>query len=263
MQIITCKELHAAYDAAQVGNEKTEVLKGVSFGLEEGRSVCVLGSNGCGKTTLLRALVGMVPASGEVTIFGKNMNDMNRREIAKHVAVMTQLSEVYFSYRVSETVMMGRYVYQEGLFGRPGKKDYDVVEQCMDAVGLLPLRNRALHTLSGGELQRVFLARTLAQQTPILILDEPTNHLDLRVQAELADYLKAWSKEPGHTLVGVFHDISLALHLADDVLLMKRGRIHTFCSREEILSSGALEEAYEFDVLRYLRERGKELESTI
>lgn len=253
MPIIECRNLHAAYDRRELGQEEKEAVKGVSFTIETGKNVCILGCNGSGKTTLLRAMTGMVPCSGEVLLEGQPIQKLKRQEIARKVGVMTQLSQVYFSYSVEETVMMGRYIYQEGLLGRPAKVDYEVVEKSLAAVGLKDLAKRQLNTLSGGELQRAFLARTLAQQTPVLVLDEPTNHLDLKVQAELSEYLKEWSKTPGHTLIGVFHDIPLALALADELILMKQGRILAKDRKETILQSKFLTDAYDFDVLQYIK----------
>ncbi|MBE5901098.1 MAG: ABC transporter ATP-binding protein [Lachnospiraceae bacterium] len=253
MWIIECKNLHAAYDRRDLGIEEKEAVKGVSFTVESGQNICILGSNGSGKTTLLRAITGMVPYSGEVLLDGQPLQKLRREKIAQKVAVMTQLSQVYFSYSVEETVMMGRYIYQEGLLGRPTKEDCEVVAESLEAVGLKDLAKRQLNTLSGGELQRAFLARTLAQQTPVLILDEPTNHLDLKVQAELSEYLREWSQKPGHTLIGVFHDIPLALALADELILMKQGQILAKDGKETILQEDLLTQAYDFNVLNYIQ----------
>ena len=252
MNAVECIGLHAAYEAKSLGTER-EVLKGLSFSLKEGARLSILGSNGSGKSTLLRSLNGMIPTKGSVKLFGKEVKDMKRKEIAADAAVMSQISQLFFSFSVYETVLMGRYLHRQGVLGGYTAEDKEKARECMRRTDVESLADRQLSQLSGGELQRVFLARTFAQDTPILMLDEPTNHLDLKVVAGMAAYLKEWSAEEGHTLIGVYHDIPLALDLADTLLLMKEGKILAFGSRDEILDSGLLEKAYDFDVRGYLR----------
>ena len=279
MKAIECSDLHVAYEKRYTGTE-SEVLKGVSFAIEEGSRTAIIGPNGSGKSTLIKAICGMLPYQGSVKICGTALDKMNRKTIARNIAYMTQLSEVFFSYTVYETVMMGRYVHSTGSFGRATKEDTDVVMNAMRSAGVEALQDRQLSALSGGELQRVFLARTFAQDSPILILDEPNNHLDLKVVSELAGYLKNWSentpclplegkvsakltdevekvekaeKTRPHTLIGVYHDITLAMELADSLILMKDGRIAAQGTKEEILKTDALEEVYGFAVRDYLK----------
>ena len=252
MKAVECTDLHAAYDRRCLHTD-AEILHGISLSLEEGKRLAILGSNGSGKSTLLKALTAMIPTSGSVSLLGKDVAGMKRREIASCAAYMTQISQIFFSYTVFETVLMGRYLHSSKGLGRYTEEDMEKTEECLKRTGVAPLRDRQLFRLSGGELQRVFLARTFAQETPILILDEPTNHLDLKVVAGMADYLKEWCAEPHHTLIGVYHDIPLALHLADELLLIKDGRVAAQGTKEEILNSGKLEKAYDFDVRGYLK----------
>ena len=289
MKAIECSDLHVAYEKRYTGTEY-EVIKGVSFAIEEGSRTAIIGPNGSGKSTLIKAICGMLPYQGSVQICGTALNKMNRKTIARNIAYMTQLSEVFFSYTVYETVMMGRYVHSTGSFGRASKADTDAVMNAMRSTGVEALKDRQLSALSGGELQRVFLARTFAQDSPILILDEPNNHLDLKVVSELAGYLKNWSdnkpclpregkgvdeksclplegkvsakltdevekveNSSSHTLIGVYHDITLAMELADSLILMKDGRIAARGSKEEILKTDALEQVYGFGVRDYLK----------
>ena len=252
MKVIECSDLHVAYEKQYTGTAY-EVLKGVSFAIEEGSRTAIIGPNGSGKSTLIKAICGMLPYQGSVQICGTALDKMNRKTIARNIAYMTQLSEVFFSYTVYETVMMGRYVHSTGSFGRATKEDTDVVMNAMCSAGVEALQDRQLSSLSGGELQRVFLARTFAQDSPILILDEPNNHLDLKVVSELAGYLKNWSEEKSHTLIGVYHDITLAMELADSLILMKDGRIVAQGTKEEILKTDALENVYGFAVRDYLK----------
>ncbi len=251
MKAIECRELFAAYDKKLL--EKGEaVISDISFGIKEGSCVAILGPNGSGKSTLLKTLCGMIPKKGTVLVREKDTAGMSRRDIARNIAYMTQLSEIFFSYTVYETVLMGRYVHSKSAFGSTTAEDRRIAEQALKSTGMEELKDRQLSSLSGGELQRVFLARTFAQGSPILMLDEPNNHLDLKVQAELAGYLKDWCAQPEHTLIGVYHDIPLALELADSFILMKDGRMKAMGSREEILDKGLLEETYGFEVRSYL-----------
>ncbi|MBR5419875.1 MAG: ABC transporter ATP-binding protein [Lachnospiraceae bacterium] len=252
MKAIECKELHAAYDPRSLGTD-AEVLHGVSISVEEGSRVAILGPNGSGKSTLLKALTAMIPYQGELELFEKAVNGMKRREIASSVSLLSQLSQLFFSYTVFECVLMGRYVHVGGGFSRYSEADKKIAEECMRRTGVEALAKRQLFTLSGGEQQRVFLARTFAQDAPILMLDEPTNHLDLKVVAGMSEYLNEWSRQQGHTLIGVYHDIPLALALSDELILMKEGRILAAGTKEELLKGTALEAAYDFDVRGYLK----------
>ena len=200
------------------------VVKDVSFRVWEGEKLCILGPNGCGKTTLLRSLAGLLPCEGKIELSGADLRRLPARQRAQKLALMSQLSPAAFDYTVYEAVMLGRYAHQRGgLFGAESGNDRKAVEDSLNLTGAWELRDRLITELSGGQLQRVFLARTFAQEPQVILLDEPTNHLDLRCQAELTDSLRSWAARPGRCIVGVFHDINLALAFADTVLLLDRG----------------------------------------
>ncbi|MBC8589871.1 ABC transporter ATP-binding protein [Wansuia hejianensis] len=230
-----------------------DIIKDISLNIGEGTNLCILGPNGCGKTTLLKAIAGILPIRGDILIDGISIKDMKRHEIAGKIAVMSQISNIYFSYTVFETVMLGRYLYMKNsIFKEPSQNDKAYVEKCLKATGLSSIRNKQIDTLSGGQLQRVFLARTLAQDPNIILLDEPTNHLDLRYQKELIDYLKEWSKEDRHAVIGVFHDINLAMDLADQVLVMEKGKAVSLGKPEEVIKDHTLNRVYEMDIVGYM-----------
>ena len=253
MKAVECSQLHAAYDARRLHTD-AEILRGLDISIEEGSRVAILGENGSGKSTLLKAMTGMLPFSGELRLMGRTVGEMTRREIASAAALLCQLSQIYFSYTVAETVLMGRYIHLNGGFTACSSHDREIAEECMRRTGVTALAKRQLSSLSGGELQRVFLARTFAQDAPVLLLDEPTNHLDLKVVAGMSEYLLEWSKQKHHTLIGVYHDIPLALKLSDHLILLKDGRITAQGPKREVLESGALEKAYDFNVREYLKE---------
>lgn len=251
MKAIECRGLCAAYDKRLLDKGEA-VIRDIDIEINVGSSVAILGPNGSGKSTLLKSLCGMIPHKGSVRVLEKDMDTLNRRQMAKSIAYMTQLSEIFFSYSVYETVLMGRYVHSRSAFSTAAAEDKEAVAKALKSTGVEELKDRQLSSLSGGELQRVFLARTFAQGSPVLMLDEPNNHLDLKVQAELAGYLKDWCAQPEHTLIGVYHDIPLALELADEFILMKDGAMLAKGSREDILKKDLLEETYGFEVRKYL-----------
>ena len=256
MTMLKVEHLTCGYGGAPVVND-------LSFEVPAGGRLCILGPNGCGKTTLLRALAGLLPHEGKVTAEGRDLAAMDRRQLARTVALLSQISSVYFSYTVYETVLMGRYAHQTGgAFSGPEPEDRAIALECMERTGVADLRDRQVTELSGGQLQRVFLARTFAQQPRVILLDEPTNHLDLKYQVELVQELKAWAAGEGRCVVGVLHDVNLALDLADLFLLMEEGRARYFGPAAEF-DPAALNRVYQMDVGGYMRrslQRWEELE---
>lgn len=229
------------------------VLKDISFTVENGHKLCVLGPNGCGKTTLLRAIAGLLPSTGSVTIDERELKTMPRKQAAQKIAFMSQLSPVHFSYTVWQTVMMGRYARQKrGIFGQETAEDIAAVQASLEKTGMLSAKERQISELSGGQLQRVFLARTFAQEPEIILMDEPTNHLDLKYQLELVKVLSNWAAQPSHCVVGAFHDINLALSFADDLLVLQDGRIAAHCLTARF-DLNTLSGVYGTDVRAYMR----------
>ncbi len=259
--ILKGKELICGYSKRPSADP---VLKSIEFNICEGSRVAVLGANGSGKTTLIRAIGGMLGYEGSLVLDGKEVRSLRRREIAKKLAVMAQFSQIYFSYTVEETVMLGRYLYTGNLLGIPDSRDKAVVEKCLERNGLLDIRKRQIDELSGGQKQRVFLARTMAQETPVLLLDEPANHLDLKYRAELMEYLLEWCSgttvlEDGrsvkNTLIGVFHDINMALAVCNEFILLKDGKIISAGPREEAITRDKLIETFGMDVESYMKKQ--------
>ena len=232
-----------------------DVVHDISCRFESGENVCLLGPNGCGKTTLLRAMSGLIPHTGEVLLDGERLETLPRRKIAAKIAVMSQINTIYFPYTVYDTVMLGRYQHMKrGPFGGASAKDREVVARCLESTGLTELSDRLVSELSGGQCQRVFLAHTLAQEPDTILLDEPTNHLDIRHQIELIDYLKGWTADRKHSVIGVFHDVNLALRLTDRTLFMKDGHLLGGGRFEDVASREFLQELFGMDIAGYMIE---------
>lgn len=236
------------------GYTDVPVVKDVSFYVEEGQRLCVLGPNGCGKTTLLRGLVGLLPVTGSVKVQGIDLEGLSAREKSRRIALMSQLSTTYFAYTVYETVMLGRYVHQKrsAFFGET-EEDRRIVRENLERVGMFQWKDRPITELSGGQLQRVFLARVFVQEPQVILLDEPTNHLDLKYQLELIEMMKEWAGEEQRCVVGVMHDINLALSFADHILLMEDGAIAA-CESVKDFDLSLLNSIYKMDVCGFMQE---------
>ncbi len=255
--MITVNNLRAGYD----GNE---ILRGVSFELKSGDNLAIIGPNGCGKTTLLRALAGTLPYSGDALLDGVNVKTLKRKALAKKISMLSQTTQSYFNYSVFDLVMMGRYVHESGsLLGGISEKDRYAVIEALQTVGCLELQNRGIDTLSGGQLQRVYLAKIIAQDPEIILLDEPTNHLDLSYQIELIRFLNDWSKQKGKTVIGVLHDINLAMLLSDNALLMENGSVKAYGKSRDVFCSDTLKGAYKMDIAAYMLETLRKWEAIL
>jgi iron complex transport system ATP-binding protein len=258
--LIRAESLSASYPGSR-GKRDTDVIKDVSFTLREGERLAVIGPNGSGKTTLLRALAGTIPYRGSLhalvtdTESPKEGREVERsslkpREAAREMAFLAQLSAQAFPFTVEYAVSLGRYARQRRGFNPPPDiRDRDAVREAMAACGVLDIAREPVDRLSGGQAQRVFLARALAQESAVLLLDEPTNHLDLRYQIELVDLVAARTCAS----IGVFHDLTLALRFADSMLLLDRGRVADYGSPRDVLAGGAIDRAYGLKVSETIR----------
>ncbi len=235
------------------GYGKTPVIRDLSFQVKAGERMCILGPNGCGKTTLLRALAGVLPWQGRVEAGGEDMRILPPKKRAKKIALMSQFSQTAFDYTVYEAVMLGRYAHQTGsLFSAETEADRTSVEEALRLADAWELREQMVTKLSGGQLQRVFLARVFAQSPQIILLDEPANHLDLPSQAELVESLQNWTADGERCVLGVFHDISLALAFADTALLLDQGSEFA-CGPVEEMDLSLIDGLYGMDVRRYMK----------
>ena len=245
--MVKIKNLHAGYDDG-------DVIRNINFTVNDGESLCVLGPNGCGKSTLLRSIARIIEYGGTVTLDGSDTAFFSRREIAKNIALLGQNVQVFFPYTVYETVSTGRYAYSGGFLKNLSAEDKNIIENIIDKLEIAGIRERMINELSGGQLQRVLLAKTLAQTPKIILLDEPTNHLDLKYQIELLTFLKLWVKENNNILIGVFHDLNLARRFGDTAIVMNNGEIAAAGKIEETLNNKILRAVYGIDIHGFMLE---------
>jgi len=229
-----------------------DVVRNVSFQAGNGELVCITGPNGCGKSTLLKSIIRLLPYSGSIRIDGREVRNFNRRALAGKIALMGQAEHGHFPYTVRETVALGRYTYLKGFLKSLTDKDNRIISDIMETLGLSAIAGALIDELSGGQLQRVFLARTLAQDPGVILLDEPTNHLDLKFQIELLEFLSGWVKRTNKTVITVLHDLNLARSYSDFAVIMKDGRAIGRGAPGSLFNSGLLREAYGIDVRAFM-----------
>ena len=223
-------------------------LDGVSLSAPRGRLTAVVGPNGSGKSTLVRALVGRVSlAGGSITIDDRTVNDAGRRALATQVAVVVQREEPAFPLRVREYAALGRYPHL-GLFRAPSHTDRAAVEGALARTGTSHLSDRSIAELSGGEWQRVRLARAVAQGGDAIVLDEPTTFLDVAHEMAVFELLSRLARE-GHAVLLVSHQLNLVARFADDIVLLHRGRVAASGAPDEVMQGAVLERVYEWPLV--------------
>ena len=220
--------------------DKKEILKNISFDVPKGSFIGIIGPNGSGKSTLLKNIYRLYkPYSGEILLDNKDLFKMKDKDCAKEIAVLAQESNSQFDFTVEQIVKMGRYPYKS-MFEDYSKKDLKMVYDMLKKVGLEDYKDRSFSNLSGGEKQRVLIARALVQNTDFLILDEPTNHLDIGYQIQLMDLVKSLNI----TTLSAIHDMNLASMYCDYLLVMKDGKIITCGTVKEVITKEMLKEVF-------------------
>ncbi|WP_051772386.1 ABC transporter ATP-binding protein [Saccharothrix sp. NRRL B-16314] len=220
------------------------IIDGVDLAVHAGEWVTIIGPNGAGKSTLLGAVTGLVPATGEAYLLGREARRIRHRERARLVASVAQSPVVPPGVTVLDYVLLGRTAYIPR-FGRESAADLDVVHEVLVGLELYGFAGRVLTTLSGGELQRVFLARALAQQARLLLLDEPTSALDIGHQQEVLDLVDALRRDHELTVLTTMHDLSITGAYADRVVLLAGGRVVADGTPREVITEAALATHYQ------------------
>ena len=231
----------------------SQILKGVDIQVGHKELVGLIGPNGSGKSTLLRCLYRVLkPSHGAVYLDGKELGRYSYKQSARRIAVVAQHNYYHFDFSVYDVVMMGRAPHKRAL-ERDTSQDHQAVCEALETVGIDSFAARSFATLSGGEQQRVILARALAQDTPCLILDEPTNHLDIKFQLQLMDIVKQLNR----TVISAIHDLNLAAMYCDRLYALKDGEIVGSGSPGTLLTEAFLRQVYEVEAKTCLDQTGR------
>ena len=230
------------------------IVNDLSFALEAGQWLMLVGPNGAGKSTLIRAVAQGVPYTGDITLDGKSVRACKPAQLARRIGVLSQQHSVGYAYSVEEVVSLGRYAHAAGFLSGGDAEGKARVEEALEMTGLAHLRHASVLTLSGGELQRTFLAQVFAQNPQILMLDEPANHLDLVYQKHIFSLIGEWLKTPGRAVMSVVHDLSLARRYGTHAVLMDHGRSVAQGTIPETLTGENLQAVYGMDVCGWMRE---------
>lgn len=231
----------------------TTVADHITFSVREGQWLMIAGPNGAGKSTVLNAITQGVPYTGTVALLGKDVKKQKASERAREVGVLAQNHFVGYEFTVEEVVRLGRYSYRGRFLSGGTQEDEAAVEEALHLTGLQDLRGQSVLSLSGGELQRTFLAQVFAQDPKLLLLDEPTNHLDLKYQKQVFSLIEQWLQKPGRAVVSVVHDLSLAKAYGTDALLLHQGKIVARGDAKTVLSGENLDPVYDMDVSRWMQ----------
>jgi iron complex transport system ATP-binding protein len=232
------------------GYQKELIIREINLTIDEGDFFALIGPNGSGKSTLFKLMTGILPVtSGTVDILGRPVRDYSTKDKAQMMAVLSQESYVEFDFTVEEIVMLGRYPHQRGLIKYETQKDKEMVEKVMKQTNVHHYRSHRYKSLSGGEKQRVLLAKALAQEPRILFLDEPTNHLDIKHTIEMLHHLKEHQSENQMTIIAILHDLNTAALFANKIGVLHKGRLVETGGVSVLKNERLLEKVYEVDIM--------------
>jgi len=229
------------------------IVDSVDFKVEPGQWLMIVGPNGAGKSTIVGALSQNIAYSGRVLIDDVDASKLKPANLAQKMGVLAQKHNVGYSFSVEEIVRLGRYAYSGGIFSGKNVLDEQMVERAMEMTGISHLKHQSALTLSGGELQRTFLAQVFAQDPQLLVLDEPSNHLDLVYQRQVFSIIQQWIKTSGKMVLSVVHDLSLAKAYGTHALLLDKGRRVAYGPCSGVLTRENLKTVYNMDVYGWMQ----------
>ena len=240
MNCITTKNLNISYG-------DLDIVKDLNLSIPKGKITTIIGSNGCGKSTILKTIARIIqPKSGDIYINNTNIKDQSPKDIAKIMASLPQSPQAPGGLTVEELISYGRFPHQKG-FGKMKKEDKDIVRWALKSTGIEEFRDRPMEDLSGGQRQRAWIAMALAQQTEILLLDEPTTYLDLAHQLEILKLLEELNRKHGTTIVMVIHELNNASRFADHMIGVKKGKVICEGSPYEVMTKENLKHLFNID----------------
>ncbi|KEZ87414.1 ABC transporter [Clostridium sulfidigenes] len=239
----------------KVNLSKKEIVKGIDLAVTSNKFIGLIGPNGSGKSTLLKAVYGVIkPTFGDVFISDKDIKNYNKKSLAKTLGVVSQFNNINFDFKVIDIVLMGRAPYK-GLLEQDNKTDYDMALKALSQVGMIDFAQKNFSLLSGGEKQRVILARAITQNPKILILDEPTNHLDIKYQLEVMSIVKNLNI----CVLAALHDLTLASQFCDELYVLKDGVIVYNGIPNEVITEKTIKEVYDVESIVHINPTTKKL----
>ncbi|MDB8804043.1 MULTISPECIES: ABC transporter ATP-binding protein [unclassified Romboutsia] len=245
--------MHIKTEGVKLSIGNNDILKGIDINVENKEFVGIIGPNGSGKSTLLKCIYrNLKPSSGVIMLGDEDLSTIPIKESAKKLAVLSQHNYYDFDFKVYDIVLMGRSPHKK-IMERDSKEDFEIVDDALEKVGMIDFKERSFNTLSGGEQQRIILARALAQQTDCLVLDEPTNHLDIKHQLQLMSIVKGLNIE----VIAAIHDLNIALMYCDKIYVLKDGKIIAYGTPSEVMTKELIKEVYEVDAIINKDENGK------
>jgi ABC-type cobalamin/Fe3+-siderophores transport systems, ATPase components len=225
------------------------VLDDVTLNVEKGEVIGILGPNGCGKTTLLKNLnKNLLPQSGCIMLNDMDILSLKKKDVAKEIAVIPQSNEIRFAFTVREIVSMGRMPFMN-TFSSETREDMEIIDNAMKKAGIFEFKDRLINTMSGGERQKVIIARALAQTPLVLLMDEPTLHLDICAQFDVLDTIYELSKKEALTVVIVSHDLPMVVRYCDRIVMLKEQKIFALGTPEEVLTPENMKEIFNIDAV--------------
>ena len=237
MEVLRTEDLH-------IGYKDKAILPPINVSLKEGNLIALIGPNGAGKSTLFKTLTAHIkPIKGKIELFGKELTDYSSKEKARLIGlVLTERPDDMF-LKVYDVVASGRCPYTD-FFGKIGKEDEKIIQESLDIVGINQLKDRYFNTLSDGEKQKVMIAKTLAQNTPIIFMDEPTAFIDYPSKIELFSLMKMLTKERNKTIIFSSHDLELLLRYTDDIWLISKGKQLISAKKDDLVGNDILKEYF-------------------
>lgn len=239
-------------DHVSVTRGERLAVSDVSFTIRAGEWWMLLGPNGAGKSSLIMAVSRAAPYTGSIRCKGQEVDALRPKALARSIAVLNQSNPVSYGFLVEDVVRLGRYAYRPGMFGAADPMESEMVEKALEWTEMKKLRRRSLKTLSGGEVQRAFLAQVLAQDPDLLILDEPSSSLDLKHQHRLFELVSEWVKQPGKAVLSAVHDLSIAQKYGSHALMLSEGRMAAEGEIASVLTDRVLDAVYDMPVRPWL-----------
>ena len=245
-------------DNINVSIAEKRIVKNLSLKIPEGKVTAIIGPNGCGKSTTLKAVARVLPYEGSITFKNKDLKSFSHREFAKCLAILTQSPQAPADLTVKDLVEMGRFPHR-GFFGRGGEKDHEHIQWALEQTNMLGMSERLLNTLSGGERQRAWIAMALAQRPEVLLLDEPTTYLDICHQLEIMQLLAKLNKSLNLTVVMVVHELNHAIQFADYVAVIKAGELVASGEPQKVIDSSLLSEVFRVQADEFTASNGSKV----